>query len=167
MDKYKSVQCTSDPGANNLKATVTSGSQPSGYCTNNSPDLQAFQSNPDLCRGTPGVIGQGSGHGSGSYGGASRSNVCALAQWTIRGAGHYTWNKVADVDFVHYVSYLDGVELQRGLRYESSTFEVNNTATGARTVSLYYYEDCCSGTAPAYRGWDVVFAPTPTGSDLL
>ena len=74
---------------------------------------------------------------------------------------------MAGVDFVHYVSYLDGVELQRGLRYESSTFEVNNTATGARTVSLYYYEDCCSGTAPAYRGWDVVFAPTPTGSDLL
>jgi hypothetical protein len=104
-DKYKSVRCASDPGANDLKATVTSGSQPSGYCTNDSPDLQAFHSNPDLC------------------GGGSHSKICALAQWTIHRAGHYTWTN-GGPDFVYFVLYLDGVELQRGLRYEASSFEV-------------------------------------------
>ena len=64
-------------------------------------------------------------------------------------------------DFEYWILYVDGVEQQRGVRDEAKSFGFTVGAGTApdyhrHTVSLYFYENCCSGRASSgYRGWDV------------
>jgi len=122
---FKSVYCSSEPASAELKTTVESGSQPSGYCTESYPDLFNYSSNQNLCSG-------------GTY-----YNICKKYEWTLvtSHSGIFIFDQSntpsGTADFETGILYVDGDVTLEGVRSDFTTFSVTLEGEGQHIVQLY------------------------------